>query len=107
MEQLWVFTPDLVFSSSVPSTGERPRHDPTRAMKVFWQYLSLESGRSDGSQNLSVEDLHFPAHVVEELKGCLEESQSLLPVQARKFQGWQVGLLARFDIKDTALQHEP
>lgn len=37
------------------------------------------------------------------MEKTLEESQDVLPATARKFQGWDVGLLERFDVGEEAL----
>lgn len=91
---LWVFTPDLIFSSSLLSEDRR---DPTRALKLFYQHQDYLPS-NDGTQAISmVEEVEFPKELYEELTRSLKESQALLPVGARKFQGWEVGLLGRFD----------
>lgn len=96
---VWVFTPDLLFSSSVPSPG---RHDPTRAMKVFYQPQTWQPLQPGEPESASIEDVEFPEELFRELDDVLTRSQSLLPPTARKFQGWQVGLLERFDLRDVA-----
>ena len=71
-------------------------------MKVFWQYTRAPQAQHQAlnSQNLAIEDVCFPGYVVQELEDCLKRSQELLPVKARKFQGWEVGLLRRFMGRD-------
>jgi hypothetical protein len=92
---VWVFTPDLLFSSSI---RERDRKNPTRAMKVFFQEKTWRPPRPGEVESATIEDVAFPETLFAELKGALEESQMLLPGNARMFQGWRVGLLERFDI---------
>ncbi|KAF2498933.1 hypothetical protein BU16DRAFT_505490 [Lophium mytilinum] len=102
---IWVFTPDLTFSSSTSSTGTRaaiPQHpEPTRAMKVFYQLSAPSTSSSQEEQNLFlVEEVRFPAFVFEELRNALMESGMLMPETARMFKTWQVGLLERFQNGD-------
>lgn len=94
---LWVFTPDLLFSSSIPSEG---RSDPTRAMKVFYQPQTWSPLKPGEPESATIEDVEFPEQLFEDLRRTLEESQGLLPATARVFQGWSVGLLERFGIGD-------
>ncbi|KAF2792235.1 hypothetical protein K505DRAFT_326309 [Melanomma pulvis-pyrius CBS 109.77] len=99
---LWVFTPDLLFSSSLPSPSpSTPRRDPTRAMKVFYQHQTFALPKAGEQESASIEDVEFPGGLYEELERGLRESGGLLPVSARQFQGWEVGLLERFDVGET------
>ncbi|KAF2132633.1 hypothetical protein P153DRAFT_283337, partial [Dothidotthia symphoricarpi CBS 119687] len=90
---LWVFTPDLLFSSSVASPH---RSDPTRAMKVFYKRQTWRPIRPGEVESASVEDVEFPGSLFGEVERVLGESRDVLPVGAREFQGWDVGLLERF-----------
>lgn len=90
--QLWIFTPDLSFSSSVDT--ER-RSDPTRAMKVFWRTVNEYQDTQD-KQDISVEQLSLPIKVVNAIRQSLETSVALLPASARTFKEWNIGLLRRF-----------
>ncbi|KAF2088328.1 hypothetical protein K490DRAFT_65005 [Saccharata proteae CBS 121410] len=99
---IWVFTPDLSFSSSVQSSA---RQDPTRAMKIFWkqiprQQISGATSQSLDKQSLSVEELNLPQNAFEALAVALKESAELLPASARRFSDWNVGLLERFQERD-------
>lgn len=108
---IWVFTPDLSFSSSIVSSDDDSnghRNDPTRAMKVLWKPSPAQNGESTQStavtaagqaldrQSLSTEDLSLPIPAFDALKQGLEESGRWLPASARTFQEWNVGLLERF-----------
>ncbi|KAF9633706.1 hypothetical protein BFW01_g4600 [Lasiodiplodia theobromae] len=104
---IWVFTPDLSFSSSIASSDDDSnshRNDPTRAMKVLWKPAPAQNGESTQSaagqaldrQSLSTEDLSLPLPAFDALKEGLEESGRWLPASARTFQEWNVGLLERF-----------
>ena len=97
---LWVFTPDLLFSSSTPSSN---RHDPTRAMKVFYKKQTWSPPKPGDPESASVEDVEFPVELFWELQRGLEEGKGLLPAGARGFQGWDVGLLGRFDLEDVKI----
>lgn len=100
---VWVFTPDLLFSSSMPSPG---RNDPTRAMKVFYKQQTWQPLKPGEPESAGIEDVEFPEELFHELSTALRKSQSLVPPTARKFQGWDVGLLERFDIRDVQKQQE-
>lgn len=45
---------------------------------------------------LSVEELELPSMVYEALSQALQGSNQMLPLTARRFNEWQVGLLSRF-----------
>lgn len=92
---LWVFSPDLLFSSSI---GEEGRSDPTRAIKVFYEKKTWRPLSAGEVEESSVEDVEFPLELFEELERGLRENQKVLPESARRFQGWDVGLLERFDV---------
>jgi hypothetical protein len=94
---VWVFTPDLLFSSSMPSPG---RLDPTRSMKVFYKHQTFAPLKPGEPESASIEDVEFPEELFQELSSVLDASQKVLPPTARKFQGWEVGLLERFDGRD-------
>jgi len=100
---VWVFTPDLLFSSSLPSPG---RLDPTRSMKVFYQPQTWQPLKPGEPESASVEDVEFPEELFLELRNALHESQKVLPPTARSFQGWEVGLLERFDGRDLVRSEE-
>ncbi|KAJ9669333.1 hypothetical protein H2201_000685 [Coniosporium apollinis] len=85
---LWVFTPDLSFSSS---KHQEERDDPTRAMKIFWKDAPEEVESS-----FSSEELALPSPVFGALRTALRGSAELLPASAREFQDWSVGFLERF-----------
>ncbi|KAF1975834.1 hypothetical protein BU23DRAFT_552317 [Bimuria novae-zelandiae CBS 107.79] len=91
---LWAFTPDLFFSSSIDS------REPTRAMKVFWKRQTWAPPEPGEPEKADEEEVEFPEELFEELGKALVESQELLPASARRFQGWEVGLLERFDVED-------
>jgi len=91
---LWIFTPDLLFSSSLPSPS---RHDPTRAMKIFYQRQSYAPLQPGDPEPAHTEDIAFPPDLYDELDCALRLSQRLLPSAARRWREWHVGLLERFD----------
>ncbi|KAF2253072.1 hypothetical protein BU26DRAFT_214208 [Trematosphaeria pertusa] len=94
---IWVFTPDLFYSSSIPSDD---RNGPTRSMKVFYQSQTYTPPQTGEPESASIEDVAFPKELFEALERTLKESQKLVPASARRFQGWEVGLLERFDLGD-------
>ena len=77
------------------------RKDPTRAMKILWKPVEDVAKVMD-ENHFSHEHLVFPPHVYTTLKSTLENSQFLLPLSARKFQEWNVGLLQRFSWEDVS-----
>ncbi|KAI9663654.1 MAG: hypothetical protein M1821_007144 [Bathelium mastoideum] len=93
---LWVFSPDISFSSS---THAEDRHDPTRAVKVMWQDYSDSTDKSN-QPTFRYESLELPANVVFSMQQALRGSQKLLPSSSRIFNEWSVGLLQRFSIYD-------
>lgn len=102
--QLWVFNPELRYSSSCPptATANRGTIASQRAMKVFYQYLSsskvesLLANELGERQPTSVGDLDLHScGILEELDSSLKRSTEMLPVLARKFQEWNVGVMDR------------
>ncbi|OJD29851.1 ubiquitin-conjugating enzyme e2c-binding protein [Diplodia corticola] len=112
---IWVFTPDLSFSSSIASSASATADDagrhydnPTRAMKVLWKPAAAQNGDVTQSsavaaagqaldrQSLSTEELSLPPPAFDALKEGLHESGAWLPASARTFREWNVGLLERF-----------
>ncbi|KAF2682438.1 hypothetical protein K458DRAFT_307079 [Lentithecium fluviatile CBS 122367] len=98
---IWVFTPDLFVSSSIPSEGGR--QDPTRSMKVFYKRQTWAPLKPGEVETVDVEDVVFPTGLFEEFVRVLGRSRMVLPEGARRFQGWEVGLLERFDVGDVEL----
>lgn len=71
-------------------------------MKVFYQKQSWQPLKPGDPESATVEDVEFPQDLFEDLNKVLEQSQGLLPPTTRKFQGWDVGLLERFDWTDVS-----
>jgi hypothetical protein len=97
---VWVFTPDLLFSSSINTPG---RLDPTRSVKVFYERQTWQPLKPGEAESASIEDVEFTQDLYEELDKALAGSQRLLPPTARKFQGWHVGLLERFEVAEAGM----
>ena len=72
-------------------------------MKVFYQKQTWQALKPGEPESASIEDVEFPADLYEELNKGLEGSQRLLPPTAKKFQGWDVGLLERFEVLEAGL----
>ena len=71
-----------------------------QAMKVFYQrspdvdeLLHPEIGNPSP---LSVEELELPSMIFEAMSQALTGSNEMLPLSARRFNEWNVGLLSRF-----------
>lgn len=75
-------------------------------MKVFYQRQTWQPLKPGEPESATIEDVEFPEQLFKDLERTLEESQRLLPPTARKFQGWDVGLIDRFDLRDIAKPEE-
>jgi len=75
-------------------------------MKVFYQKQTWQALKPGEPESASIEDVEFPVDLYEELDKGLERSQRLLPPTAKKFQGWDVGLLERFEVLEAGLGGE-
>ncbi|KAK4997938.1 hypothetical protein LTR66_002748 [Elasticomyces elasticus] len=97
--RLWVFTTDLIYSSSVQAAKGKY---PTRAMKILWQYNERpDNFDALNSKTLAFEEIDMPNQVLVHLQDTLRDSALLLPESARNFQEWHVGLIARFKETET------
>ncbi|KAL8735873.1 MAG: hypothetical protein Q9181_002651 [Wetmoreana brouardii] len=85
---VWIFTPKISFSSTLVPEG------PKQAMKVYYKMVSNPTEVLE-QQNLKADDVPLPGVVYVSLRSILRNSTQLLPVLARRFQGWDVGLLER------------
>lgn len=65
-------------------------------MKVFYKNLS-QVGQFLNEHSNTHEELIVPADDFEEFKTTLEDSTSVLPVSARVFQDWAIGLIDRWE----------
>ena len=95
--KLWIFTPDLTVSSSAMGYPE-----PARFMKVLWQHSEIPA-ENDARLNagaLSEGELKLQGDEADVLEAFLKRRGELVPEGARRFQEWNVGLLARFSIED-------
>ncbi|KKK12131.1 hypothetical protein AOCH_000700 [Aspergillus ochraceoroseus] len=94
---IWVFNPDMRYSNSCSDHSITSQ----RAMKVFFQSISNaeevlhpEPGKAS---SLSLEELRLPLSDFTSLSDTLEASNAMLPLSARLFQEWRVGILHRFE----------
>ncbi|KAJ5336855.1 hypothetical protein MYU51_006053 [Penicillium brevicompactum] len=94
---LWVFNPDMRYSKLSADHSVMAQ----QAMKVFFQDTADVDGllhpEIGNPSPLSVEEVELPSMVFEAMEKALRDSNAMLPVSARKFQEWQVGLLSRFN----------
>jgi len=88
--QLWVFAPDMRYCSSVTTASQ-----PKRAMKVMYQSVKSPSKTIENSRS-TVDEIQFPAQVLNQIQADLEKSNLMIPASARKLQEWHVGFLDRF-----------
>lgn len=63
-------------------------------MKVYYKTIT-DPTKILEAQSLKVDNLQLPSVVLKILHANLKDSSQLLPVLARKFQDWDVGLLER------------
>lgn len=74
-------------------------------MKIFYQKQTWQPLQPGEAENASIEDVEFPEDLYVELDHALQQSQLLLPPTAKKFQGWDVGLLERFEVVEAGMGH--
>ena len=65
-------------------------------MKIFYREIN-DPQRILDSNATSIEELSLPDNAKDEFYHALRESTESLPVPARKFQDWNVGLLDECD----------
>ncbi|KPI45120.1 uncharacterized protein AB675_2584 [Cyphellophora attinorum] len=90
---LWIFNPDIYYSASRRRDPEPTVH---RALKVFYQEVSDPAKLLDSHQS-TLEELALPKPEYETFYKELVGSKDYMPVSARTFQDWQVGLLDRWE----------
>lgn len=98
--KLWVFTPDLLVSTSAIETNE-----PVRVAKVLWREEDVPDGGEDiaaklSRQALSEGELALGEEDAQQLVQSLQDSSKWLPKESRHFAEWEVGLLERFSKSD-------
>lgn len=84
---LWVFTPDLMYSTSAKPTQ--------RAMKIFYSSVTDTSKILEKNRN-QIEELQLPSYALRKLQADLKSSTSILPQSARAHGEWTIGLLDRW-----------
>ncbi|KAL2008793.1 hypothetical protein VTN00DRAFT_6987 [Thermoascus crustaceus] len=92
---LWVFNPDLRYSSSSADRSITAQ----RAMKIFMQPVSnieslLDPEQGKG-QSITLEELYLPANIFAEVDLALRRNNEILPASARRFREWEVTFLKR------------
>ncbi|TVY18502.1 Uncharacterized protein LARI1_G003140 [Lachnellula arida] len=94
---LWILTPTLRYSATSSSAVDEPSLSPGNlAMKVFWKEVTEEEAAELMD---TVEEVPLPSEAIQQVSACLHDSALLLPPSTRKFQGWDVGLLERWEEK--------
>ncbi|PGH36503.1 hypothetical protein GX50_00690 [[Emmonsia] crescens] len=100
---LWVFNPDLRYSSSPSdfSADENASITSQRAMKIFYQEVpdiqSMLNPAQGAPSPTALEDVSLPPNIYDGMKQALERSSETLPISARQFREWRVGLFSRFE----------
>ncbi|KAI4278708.1 MAG: hypothetical protein LQ337_000817 [Flavoplaca oasis] len=88
MLKVWIFTPIMYFSSTlVPQS-------PKQVMKLYYKTVHNPEELL-AQQSLKIDELQVPTKVFQDLYSDIKSSSQLLPIQARTFQEWAVGLLER------------
>ncbi|KMW66724.1 hypothetical protein BDDG_11692 [Blastomyces dermatitidis ATCC 18188] len=100
---LWVFNPDLRYSSllSYSTTDGIVSIASQRAMKILYQevpdiQLMLNPAQGVPSPT-ALEDVSLPPSIYDDMKQALEKSSETLPISARQFREWRVGLFSRYE----------
>lgn len=93
---LWVLNSNIAYAST-----EEPGVVKT-AIKLLYRIIS----RSDADKLLEpmacdIQDISLAKEALEESIGCLETSNRLLPQEQRSHQDWKVGLLDRYEDKQS------
>ena len=73
-------------------------------MKIFYQSISNPKELLEQQSN-SVEELCLPVSILQEFASTLKQSTELLPLSARDFKEWSVGLLDRYQRESAALSN--
>lgn len=89
---IWVFNPDIYYSSS-------QRSEPVvRALKIFYQEAREPQNLLDEHQ-ASLQELSLPTPLFDSFKSTLLERTDLLPPSSRKFKDWTISLIDRYERK--------
>ena len=83
---LWVFTPNIMFSSSLNNQG------PSQGMKILFKEF-LKSTSDLGSYDIKVEAIDVPEEAILDLLHSLRNSAEMMPPSAKKVHEWEVGIL--------------
>lgn len=86
--KLWVFTPDLIYSTSED-------REPRRSMKIFYRTVSDPTTKTETTADSKIEEMPLPQYVIRQLLLDLKVSTNVLPQSARTHQSWTIGLLER------------
>ncbi|RAK78706.1 HECT-type E3 ubiquitin transferase [Aspergillus fijiensis CBS 313.89] len=93
---IWVFNPDMRYSNSSAHHSIAAQ----RAMKVFFQPLhnveqTLHPEVGKPSTTLALEEVRLPEETYQTFEEVLHRRNAMLPVSARVFREWRVGILHR------------
>ncbi|RAH66962.1 HECT-type E3 ubiquitin transferase [Aspergillus aculeatinus CBS 121060] len=93
---IWVFNPDMRYSNSSAHHSIAAQ----RAMKVFFQPLhnveqTLHPEVGKPSTTLALEEVRLPEETYRAFEEVLHRRNAMLPVSARVFREWRVGILHR------------
>lgn len=84
---LWLFTPDLMYSTSAKPTQ--------RAMKILYTTVA-EPSKILEKQSTKIEELQLPNYALKTLEADLKMSTNVLSQSARSHREWTIGLLHRW-----------
>lgn len=70
-------------------------------MKILFQEVSdaeaMLNPESGQASSLSLEELELPSNIFAAVRQALVDSNGMLPMSARSFREWRVGILDRYE----------
>ncbi|KAF8543072.1 hypothetical protein BDD12DRAFT_289448 [Trichophaea hybrida] len=89
--KIWIFNPDIRFTFTQSSK-------PLRGLKVLWQSITpTENVSTDSFHMIGFEAVVLDPDAFNTLKRCLDNTMQLFHQNIEKSEGWNVGVLRRFD----------
>ncbi|KAF8254183.1 hypothetical protein K440DRAFT_592051 [Wilcoxina mikolae CBS 423.85] len=89
--KIWIFNPDIRFTSTQSSK-------PLRGLKVLWQSITpAENVTTDSFHMIGFEAVVLDPNAFHTLKRCLHITMEVFHRNIEKSEGWNVGVLRRFE----------
>jgi HECT-like Ubiquitin-conjugating enzyme (E2)-binding len=92
---LWVFNLDWTISGTIL--------EPRRVIKLLWRKGASDLVIQNHRKQAGVETLVLEPSTFENIQSTLLGSKTILPPSMTQFNGWNVGVLSRFDRSDLEL----